>query len=1153
MRIARLDLIRYGALSDRELIFRPGAAVHVIHGANEAGKSTALCALSDLLFGFGQRKTHDFLHEGSALRVGATLETRDGRTIAFRRRRGNKNTLLSSGDEEEALPDDALAPFLGNLTRPVFERAFGLDSARLRAGSQEMLASGGELGAMLFAASSGILGVAAARKALEIDAERIFTPRKSGQRVFYQLLERHETARADERSSELRASEWKRLNDDIARLEGEHEDRVRVRGEVRQRRTETDTLRRLSPVLAEIDDEARQLEAYADIAEFSDELGPRLLAVLADAEHGRRAIEHAQASVDRIRRDIERITVTPELAAALVPVASVFDRRGSVAKDQTDLPRVIGERDQFSAKIQEMAARIGIRPERFEEGQPTDAEIARIEQQLARHADAERRIEELDGRLAEDDEALRKLEEDRPRSALMDPAPWRSRLAALKPDLDRLISFEAASIDLASRRRRLGERAARLDPPVLELARLARAPLPSRAETAERRDAIHAARSAVEAIEARLNSLHGELAELDRTTTSADFSTLPTLEAIAAARSARDAALSALGGGAQGAPSAEELSREIRGVQALTAVADTLVDTALRETERLARLASARERQAAISVSVGTEEAILDEARVQLASLQTAYEASFQATGIQPRSPENMLDWLAEVVQLLELREEIETEAERISGMDHLGQSLLEPLRRIGEGVGLPNPEGLPLAALARAVEERLEAIQRVWEDSRENAIQRSQCEARLEQFRKSREAVSAERLRVLGELQEHARPLGVGDTATPVEVRSALAVWKQVPPLRLERENRDRRVRGMERDIGAFEKDVAELVAQFAPDLEGQPPAQAIGALNERAREASVAAAREKEARAELEEADEALAQARHGYEAAQAALVTLLGDSATPEEASALAERLRARAELRGKLDACRNRFRQIAPDRSEESVRETLRGLDLVEADTELARLEAEEKSLDAEVNEVYAQLSALRAERTKLSQAPGAEAAAFERHAAEAEMVAAARHWTVLKLASLLLGEALEQQRQANADPTLERAGGIFGMLTAGAFVALSKRFDESDAAELVALRENGAEVRLSGMSDGTVDQLHLALRLAYLADYCRSNEPVPFVADDLFQTFDDARTAAALRALGESSEIFQPIVFTHHGSVAEAAREVWGDRADILLL
>lgn len=410
-----------------------------------------------------------------------------------------------------------------------------------------------------------------------------------------------------------------------------------------------------------------------------------MLAVLADAEHGRRAIEHAQASVDRIRRDIERITVTPELAAALVPVASVFDRRGSVAKDQTDLPRVIGERDQFSAKIQEMAARIGIRPERFEEGQPTDAEIARIEQQLARHADAERRIEELDGRLAEDDEALRKLEEDRPRSALMDPAPWRSRLAALKPDLDRLISFEAASIDLASRRRRLGERAARLDPPVLELARLARAPLPSRAETAERRDAIHAARSAVEAIEARLNSLHGELAELDRTTTSADFSTLPTLEAIAAARSARDAALSALGGGAQGAPSAEELSREIRGVQALTAVADTLVDTALRETERLARLASARERQAAISVSVGTEEAILDEARVQLASLQTAYEASFQATGIQPRSPENMLDWLAEVVQLLELREEIETEAERISGMDHLGQSLLEPLRRIGE------------------------------------------------------------------------------------------------------------------------------------------------------------------------------------------------------------------------------------------------------------------------------------------------------------------------------------------------------------------------------------------------------------------------------------------------------------------------------------
>ena len=47
MRIVRLNLLRYGALTERELTFRPGAAIHVVHGHNEAGKSTALAALSE--------------------------------------------------------------------------------------------------------------------------------------------------------------------------------------------------------------------------------------------------------------------------------------------------------------------------------------------------------------------------------------------------------------------------------------------------------------------------------------------------------------------------------------------------------------------------------------------------------------------------------------------------------------------------------------------------------------------------------------------------------------------------------------------------------------------------------------------------------------------------------------------------------------------------------------------------------------------------------------------------------------------------------------------------------------------------------------------------------------------------------------------------
>ena len=59
MRLNRLDLTRYGKFTDRSLDFgapAPGKAdLHIVYGPNEAGKSTALSAFLDLLFGIEPR------------------------------------------------------------------------------------------------------------------------------------------------------------------------------------------------------------------------------------------------------------------------------------------------------------------------------------------------------------------------------------------------------------------------------------------------------------------------------------------------------------------------------------------------------------------------------------------------------------------------------------------------------------------------------------------------------------------------------------------------------------------------------------------------------------------------------------------------------------------------------------------------------------------------------------------------------------------------------------------------------------------------------------------------------------------------------------------------------------------------------------------
>ncbi|MET0971577.1 MAG: AAA family ATPase, partial [Tardiphaga sp.] len=124
MRIEELVLERYGVFTDRKLAFHPQAALHVVRGANEAGKTSALSAIGDLLFGFGGRTDHDFRHDSKTLRIGGAFRHADGRQIAVRRPKGNKDTLLDHNDK--ALPDHTLEPFLAGITRDIFAREFGL-------------------------------------------------------------------------------------------------------------------------------------------------------------------------------------------------------------------------------------------------------------------------------------------------------------------------------------------------------------------------------------------------------------------------------------------------------------------------------------------------------------------------------------------------------------------------------------------------------------------------------------------------------------------------------------------------------------------------------------------------------------------------------------------------------------------------------------------------------------------------------------------------------------------------------------------------------------------------------------------------------------------------------------------------------------------
>lgn len=211
MRICRLDLLRYGRFTDAVLeLPAHNPDIHIMFGPNEAGKSTALSALEDFLFGIPPNSPLNFLHDYGSMRIGAVLQ-KDGETLEARRRKGNKDTLLTP--EEVPIPagDGALATFLADADRSFFVRMFSLDHDRLRRGGREILDARDKVSQMLFSAGAGIAGLRDRLKALEDEADALWAPRRATRRKYYQAEDRLKAAENALREHTVTASKWQEV------------------------------------------------------------------------------------------------------------------------------------------------------------------------------------------------------------------------------------------------------------------------------------------------------------------------------------------------------------------------------------------------------------------------------------------------------------------------------------------------------------------------------------------------------------------------------------------------------------------------------------------------------------------------------------------------------------------------------------------------------------------------------------------------------------------------------------------------------------------------------------------------------------------------------------------------------------------------------
>ncbi|WP_313291588.1 ATP-binding protein, partial [Rhizobium rhizoryzae] len=79
-----------------------------------------------------------------------------------------------------------------------------------------------------------------------------------------------------------------------------------------------------------------------------------------------------------------------------------------------------------------------------------------------------------------------------------------------------------------------------------------------------------------------------------------------------------------------------------------------------------------------------------------------------------------------------------------------------------------------------------------------------------------------------------------------------------------------------------------------------------------------------------------------------------------------------------------------------------------------------------------------------------------------------------------------------------------------------------------------------------MSTGTRYQLYLALRLAGYEEFAAVRPSIPFVADDIMETFDEPRSEEVFRLFGQMATMGQVIYLTHHRHLCDIARSVVPD-------
>ena len=369
MRLARLLLRAFGPFTDAELDLgradpsRPD--LHLIYGPNEAGKSSALRAMTDLRFGIPLRSPDDFTHPFSQLRIGGVFEDEQGQAFGLMRRKGRGVTLsaLDPATGEPLDPPD-VAPALvqaltAGLDRDGFEAMFGLNHERLRDGGRRLLRGEGDLGSALFEASAGTRGIAAVLAALEADAKTHFNPNTRDQSAAFNAARRVlDEQRQVWRQAQTRPAEWQALQRAHAQARDALAEIDRDLEAQRRRDNELTELRAVAPLLQAQDRAGAEVAALAAVPDLPEDAREQRLAALQALERAVQDRRDAQDEAERCTQALAALVIETQVLAQGEAIERLAAGLDALAHSRVEVERQAATCARIEADLEQVAGRI---------------------------------------------------------------------------------------------------------------------------------------------------------------------------------------------------------------------------------------------------------------------------------------------------------------------------------------------------------------------------------------------------------------------------------------------------------------------------------------------------------------------------------------------------------------------------------------------------------------------------------------------------------------------------------------------------------------------------------------------------------------------------------------------------------------------------